>query len=135
MAIYCRIDGISGPLTGKYLGWIELSKAVWAGFMGGNATRVDVAMPRDQVASAILNRGFRGKGFARVEIAFTASPESAPYERIDLGRVVVSPPFGTDDSGLLQLFSFVVNAAAERDPSTGATTGRRVQGIIRITTQ
>ena len=103
MPIYMKIEGVEGPVTGKYKGWIELQSAqlgsarhITSPTGQGNNREADaptvseivVTKFQDSVSQLLFNLSLTGNG-KKVTIDFVKGND-APYLEIELEDMLIS---------------------------------------------
>ncbi|HLA95447.1 MAG TPA: type VI secretion system tube protein Hcp [Pyrinomonadaceae bacterium] len=90
MPIYMKYEGIEGPVTGKYKGWIELGSSQLGNHRSGTASvsEVVVTKSQDSSSSRLFEESLRGTG-KKVSIDFVKGNE-APYMGLELEDTVIS---------------------------------------------
>jgi type VI secretion system secreted protein Hcp len=99
MPIYMKYEGIEGPLTGKYKGWIDLTSCQIGTHRstskpdgsGGSPPTSEVTVTKEQDTSSrqLLIESLDGKP-KKVLIDFFASNEAAPYLSLELQNTVIA---------------------------------------------
>ena len=128
MPIYIKFDGVEGPVTGKYKGWIELQSCEYTVHKAGSSgtatqtrrrgvatdSSLIVTKFRDCASPKLVELLLTGKIFGKVSLDYT-SASNFTYIHSELKQVIVSSyavsgSGGNDRIGPLETIGLVYEA-------------------------
>ena len=87
MPIYMKYEGIEGPVTGKYKGWIQLQSCELL-HRGPRDNEVVVTKLQDSTSPRLLDESIRSQG-KKVTIDFISDVE-APYMSLEMENTILT---------------------------------------------
>lgn len=95
MSVYGKLEGVPGPITGKYAGYIEFESIAFGKARPGkprsnNCAWVQLTKGVDSSSVALYRLSTSGEQFEAAFVIYQGSGNTARFTQYDIGRVFIS---------------------------------------------